>query len=323
MRRGVLGSVSALVLLAAGVTAARAIGVLGTATLGPEAGQAHIFVAPASGGPRTTFRISFRAPATTGTVGDTLRFDTISVSGPRRPARGCVSGAAVTAAPALRGSLTRASLNPHRLDGGWCAGTFHGTVSTHVTIICAPVTACPELVIAPRPIGRFRFLVTAASRGSSGSATTTTTTTTTTATTTTRTETTTATSGSSGQTGGPAFAGLISATTCVGLLPQVQPAGVAYTLTWGAATDPVTPSSQIVYEVYESATPGGEDYAAPRWTTPPGVTSFVTPGLIAGPAYFVVRARDAAGLQDANTVEREGVERCGGPVLSTRPADLH
>jgi Collagen triple helix repeat (20 copies) len=107
----------------------------------------------------------------------------------------------------------------------------------------------------------------------------------------------------------PAFAGLQSASYCTG--GPVQPAEmVSYTLTWQAATDNVTPSSQIVYDIFVAHPPGGEDFSHPTWTTPPGVTTYSTPDLPSEGTYFVVRARDKAGNEDQNTVEREGVNTC-------------
>jgi hypothetical protein len=86
---------------------------------------------------------------------------------------------------------------------------------------------------------------------------------------------------------------------------------ITYTLSWDPATDDVTPSSQIVYDVYYATAPGRENFAKPTWTTARGATSFTTPGLSASaPAYFVVRARDRAGNEDGNRVERRGVNRC-------------
>jgi hypothetical protein len=102
----------------------------------------------------------------------------------------------------------------------------------------------------------------------------------------------------------PVFAGLQKAFACS---PVARP--WPYELSWNAATDDVTPSSQIVYDIYLSHTPGGEDFSHPTWTTPPGVTKFETPPL-EEPSYFVVRARDQAGNQDQNTVERQGEDPC-------------
>jgi len=108
----------------------------------------------------------------------------------------------------------------------------------------------------------------------------------------------------------PSFAGLQSAFACTPG-PQTPGETTPFWLSWTAAADDRTPSSQIVYDVYESAAAGGENYAAPTWTTPPGVTRFRTPGLPShGTFFFVVRARDLAGNEDRNTVERRGVDPC-------------
>jgi hypothetical protein len=63
--------------------------------------------------------------------------------------------------------------------------------------------------------------------------------------------------------------------------------------------------------VYLADKPGGEDFSMPAWTTEPGATGFRTPGLPShGTFYFVVRARDRAGNEDANTVEVLGIDPC-------------
>jgi hypothetical protein len=108
----------------------------------------------------------------------------------------------------------------------------------------------------------------------------------------------------------PKFEGLKSATTCI---PGPIGAGSRsrYYLTWNAATDDVTPSSNIVYKVYQTTKAGGENFSKPRYTTAPGVTSFETARLPTGKNfYFVVRARDQAGNKDSNTVELEGQNLC-------------
>ena len=108
----------------------------------------------------------------------------------------------------------------------------------------------------------------------------------------------------------PTFAGLKSATTCI---PGPIGGGrtTSYNLSWDPATDNVTPSKQIVYDVYQADAPGGEDFSTPTYTTPPGATSFKTPPLSTDKTfYFVVRARDQAGNSDSNTVEREGLNLC-------------
>jgi len=108
----------------------------------------------------------------------------------------------------------------------------------------------------------------------------------------------------------PAFAGLKSAITCV---PGPIGGGTttSYNLRWDAATDNVSPTSRIVYLVYQANLPGAEDFSTPTYTTAAGATSFATPPLPADkPVYFVVRARDRAGNIDRNTVERQGQNLC-------------
>jgi hypothetical protein len=108
----------------------------------------------------------------------------------------------------------------------------------------------------------------------------------------------------------PAFTGLDKATTCI-----PGPIGgdrlSRYHLTWHPARDAVTRRSRIVYDIYLSATPGGESFAHPTYTTAPGATSFATPPLASVQQhYFVVRARDAAGNRDRNKREQLGANLC-------------
>jgi hypothetical protein len=107
----------------------------------------------------------------------------------------------------------------------------------------------------------------------------------------------------------PTFAGIESATTCVAGPTEGQSA--AYELRWSPATDDVTPSKKIVYDIYQATTSGGEDFSSPTYTTRHGHTTFTTPPLPADTVYyFVVRARDRAGNRDSNKVERQGVNLC-------------
>lgn len=76
-------------------------------------------------------------------------------------------------------------------------------------------------------------------------------------------------------------------------------------LSWNPATDNITVSSDIVYNIYMSTATGGENLASPSFTTSPGVTSFDVTGLTMGATYyFIVRAKDEAGNIDSNIVER-------------------
>lgn len=78
----------------------------------------------------------------------------------------------------------------------------------------------------------------------------------------------------------------------------------AVTVSWKAARDQVTPSDKMVYLVYQATTPGGENFAAPSYTTQAGATEYPVMGLEGDTKYyFVVRSRDEAGNIDTNTKE--------------------
>jgi hypothetical protein len=104
--------------------------------------------------------------------------------------------------------------------------------------------------------------------------------------------------GASGAQGdaGPTFGGITSATDV-----DDTHVGVA----WNPATDPATPAGSIAYRVYAGVIAGGEDFTHPLVTTPAGATGATVAGLLAATTYyFVVRAVDAQGFEDTNTVER-------------------
>jgi hypothetical protein len=98
----------------------------------------------------------------------------------------------------------------------------------------------------------------------------------------------------------PQFAGCTSAVT-------KDAADV--TVGWTAATDNTTPQDQIAYDVYASTAPGGEDFTTPAATFT-GATVGSVSGLLPGTTYFFVcRARDVSGNEDANTSERIAATR--------------
>ncbi len=290
IRERIIRWAPATALLVAAVAATSAT----AAALGPST---RVTVNPGSGTPQTRFAFSFRVPVAIGAFGSLVRSDTFSVSGPR--GSHCQSRVTKTIGRAKQGKRVKLTMRPAKGRGGWCTGQWHGTVVEHSFIRCnpSPVRACPDLVVAPRVIASFKFHVRPAPTPGAPS--------------------------SPPPPGDvPTFAGLISAVRCPSPqpvdAPQILPRTGGYTLSWKAATDPVTPSSQIVYEIFVATAPGGEDYATPTYTTAPGVTSFLTPGVPASATeYFVVRARNAAGQEDANTVERQGVIACS-PLI--RPA---
>ena len=102
----------------------------------------------------------------------------------------------------------------------------------------------------------------------------------------------------------PVFAGASAATA--------GPSSI--TLSWAPATDDVTPTSDIVYAIYQASSPGGEDLGAPAVVTPPGATSWAVGPLPPSTTfYFVVLAFDRAHNDDGH----DGVE-----VSATTPATL-
>lgn len=249
----------------------------GTGPAAPRAPGAHVNVAPATGSTNTTFVLGFRAPERTG--GPTRHHDMITAYA-HAPAPGCIATLSLRLPDARAGARIRVGLSPRALGGHWCAGAYHGVLEERPSGVCPLGEKCP----APRRVilGRFALHVRAPSPPAS----------------------------SNRDTAPPSFAGLQRAFACT---PGPQRPGqtTPFNLSWQAASDDLTPSSQIVYDVYLAPTPGGEDFSKPAWTTPAGVTSYVTPGLAShGTYYFVVRARDRAGNRDANRVEVHGVDPC-------------
>jgi hypothetical protein len=244
-----------------------------------SAGTTRVTVKPAIGGPATRFAISFRTPRRTGQDGFETRYVT-SVTGPSGRT-GCLDGADRPLAFARAHARVKTTFDPAKLGGRWCTGRFRGVVQEIRTPNCRRGRACPKFVSLLGTVGRYAFRVKQRP-----------------------------TRPRAGDTTPPSFDGIKTANACT---PGAQRPGqtTPFTLSWNAATDDVTPSAQIVYDVYESGSAGREDFSHPSWTTPPGVTTFRTPGLPSHATfYFVVRARDLAGNEDANTVEKLGVDPC-------------
>ncbi len=118
-------------------------------------------VTPGSGGPRTTFTLSWRNPAQTTTEESLRRSETVQISGPRHS--GCVSSGQLTVQPAAVQQVMRLSLTPRRMSGTatrtWCTGTFSGSILQTQHFACAPPHLCPLIEIRPQTIGRFTFRV--------------------------------------------------------------------------------------------------------------------------------------------------------------------
>jgi hypothetical protein len=231
------------------------------------------------GVPGTTFVVSFVSPVRTGVSGS-VRLRYLLTAASSSPGHGCLAQINSPVPDGRRGREVRVTLDPKELGSRWCTGTYAGRVSLLQTAVCPSGLACPTYVRMRGTVTRFSLLV----RGQIPPG--------------------------GGDLVPPEFAGLEHAFACT---PGPQRPGqtTPYTLSWQPATDNVTATAAIVYDIYYATTPGAEDFTRPTWTTPPGVTTFRTPGLPAhGDAYFVVRARDTAGNQDTNTHEQKGLDPC-------------
>jgi len=275
-------------------------------------GRERIHVGPSFGSPGTVFVLTFPAPARTARNGSSHRRDMVMASAPRG-ATGCVTSIDLRAPDGPSGARLRVSLDPRKLGGSWCPGVYHGRIEELQGPACRPGKLCPTHVVTHGILGWFTLHVKRGAQPSStgggtpspGIAP--------------------PSPGTSSPPSGtsppskpppastdttpPTFSGLRSAYYCTGG-PQRPAETMPYTLTWQAATDNVTPSSQIVYDIFVAYTSGGEDFSQPTWTTPPGITTYKTPNLPSEGTYFVVRARDQAGNEDQNKVELQGGNIC-------------
>lgn len=80
--------------------------------------------------------------------------------------------------------------------------------------------------------------------------------------------------------------------------------GTTIKLYWAPATDNETEQANIMYQIHEATSAGGQSFAAPSYTTKPGEIRYTIDGLAPGTKYhYVVRARDVAGNTDLNVKE--------------------
>jgi len=87
---------------------------------------------------------------------------------------------------------------------------------------------------------------------------------------------------------------------------------------WAPATDNLTEPANIVYDIYEATTSGGQDFSKASYTSEPAATSYVVANRTPGTRYYyVVRARDTSGNNDANVVQRNALAR--GAMDSAAP----
>jgi hypothetical protein len=93
-----------------------------------------------------------------------------------------------------------------------------------------------------------------------------------------------------------------------GAVAAAPSSATALLVTWAPASGPATMDGGGVftYRVYLATAPGAENFAAPTVESAPGATSIVVDnGLTASTKYYVVvRAVDASGHEDSNTMEQ-------------------
>ncbi|HEX3391747.1 MAG TPA: hypothetical protein VHS55_04230, partial [Solirubrobacteraceae bacterium] len=158
---GMLEAMRRMVLIAAtAVTGLAAVSVAGAIPL-RTAAPVKARVTPGTGGPRTTFTLSWANPAQTTTQESLERSETVQIGGPRHS--GCVSSGRLTIQPAAVQQVMRLSLTPRRMSATatrtWCTGTFQGSILQTQRFACAPPHLCPLIEIRPQTIARFTFSV--------------------------------------------------------------------------------------------------------------------------------------------------------------------
>jgi hypothetical protein len=93
----------------------------------------------------------------------------------------------------------------------------------------------------------------------------------------------------------PLFAGATAASTL---------SATRVMIAWPRATDDMSPPGAIRYVVYAATSSHAENFIIPSYTSAPGALALVADALAPSTRYFfVVRAEDAQGNIDANTIE--------------------
>jgi hypothetical protein len=127
----------------------------GAGTRTPAGG---LLVAPPAGHRGTTFTFTFRAPQTAGRHGRTRTAYMLAVA--TRFRTGCLADRTIPVANAVKGAEVTVALDPMKIGGLWCRGTYTAWVTEVQMPYCSPGTMCPQFVRVVATVGRTTFRVT-------------------------------------------------------------------------------------------------------------------------------------------------------------------
>jgi hypothetical protein len=124
----------------------------------PSSGTSVLTVNPASGSPATAFRFTFTAPDTTGPGGPSGLAYSLGVLGPATR-NGCLAARSAVAGPATKGSEVSIVLDPAKLGGNWCPGSYTARVTEIQRPVCSAGEMCPQFIRVVRTVATASFRV--------------------------------------------------------------------------------------------------------------------------------------------------------------------
>lgn len=124
----------------------------------PATGAARLTIRPSQGTPTTVFRLQFTSPVPAAVIDGVRRRFVLELAGP--PVAGCVSSQPLPVPPVLRAKAVDLRLDPARLGGYWCLGTYTVRMTELQSPACAPGTMCPQFVRVVGTVGQVSFRVT-------------------------------------------------------------------------------------------------------------------------------------------------------------------
>jgi hypothetical protein len=164
MRRSALSGLMPVLAAAAATALVSACGTAGSSSTAtrtrPAAPTAALTVSPPTGAPTTAFEVRFTAPAQAGVSSGSRRSFELGVRGPQKA--GCVGATSVSVPTAAAGAPVALVLDPAKLGGRWCAGTYQARVDEVQRPVCSPGMMCPQFVRVIGTVGRTSFRVVSA-----------------------------------------------------------------------------------------------------------------------------------------------------------------